>query len=138
MIVRKPLSRKVGDAPVRAVRHFGRRRGVGPSLFLLAPFAIATIPALGRTDDSARPPATPVPMRIDINRADWPELMLLPGVGEMRARDIVRFRERRGGFHEVDDLDAVPGIGARSVERIRPFASVSAPSSNPGRHGDEE
>ncbi len=60
---------------------------------------------------------------VDLNRADWPELSLLPGIGETLARRIVAERTRRGRFTEPDDLLRVQGIGRRTLDRMRPIYS---------------
>ena len=59
--------------------------------------------------------------KVDINRAAWPELAQLPGIGEVTARKIVASREKEGSFADHDDLQRVRGIGAKTVARIRPF-----------------
>jgi len=59
--------------------------------------------------------------RVDINAADWPEIMQLPGVGETIARRIVAWREQHGPFHSLEDLRRVRGIGPKTLERIRPY-----------------
>lgn len=64
--------------------------------------------------------------RIDLNRADARLLEALPGIGPSRARAIVEER-RRGTFDSVDALTRVRGIGARTVERLRPWLKVSPP-----------
>jgi competence protein ComEA len=58
---------------------------------------------------------------VDINAADWPELMQLPGVGPMLARRIVESRRTDGPFADHDDLSRVHGIGPKTLERIRPY-----------------
>jgi competence protein ComEA len=58
---------------------------------------------------------------VDINSADWPELMQLPGIGETLARRIVESRSSGGPFVDNDDLRRVRGIGAKTFERIRPY-----------------
>ena len=63
--------------------------------------------------------AVPYQPRIDVNRADWPELCLLPGVGETRARAIVAHRQRHGPFRRLDDLRAVPGVGPKTITSLR-------------------
>lgn len=55
---------------------------------------------------------------VSVNQADWPELMLLPGIGETMARRIVDWRERQGPFRAVADLEQVPGIGPRTAQRL--------------------
>jgi competence protein ComEA len=59
------------------------------------------------------------PFPIDVNR-EGPELLeLLPGIGPVKARAIVATRESGGRFETIEDLDRVPGIGPRTVERLR-------------------
>jgi competence protein ComEA len=66
-----------------------------------------------------RLPGRPLHFETDINRADWPELAELPGVGETLARRIVEHRNQHGPFQRVEDLRRVRGIGAKTLERIR-------------------
>jgi competence protein ComEA len=58
---------------------------------------------------------------VDVNRADWPEIIQLPGIGETLARRIIADRKQRGPFSDIDDLDRVDGIGLRTLERVRPY-----------------
>src|SRR5262245_18631532 len=69
--------------------------------------------------DAAEPVA--VEFRIDANRADWPELALLPDVGEQLARRIVDNRRQNGPFRDLDDLRRVRGIGPRTLEGLKPY-----------------
>lgn len=56
---------------------------------------------------------------LDLNRATAAQLEALPFIGPTMARQIVAFRERHGPFAAVDSLVRVPGIGQRTVERVR-------------------
>ncbi len=58
---------------------------------------------------------------VDINRADWSEMIQLPGVGETLAQRIIDDRRERGPFRDLEELDRVDGIGLRTLERIRPY-----------------
>ncbi len=62
-----------------------------------------------------------VGFQVDVNRATWPELAQLPGIGETLARRIVDLREREGPFVAHEDLRRVRGIGAKTLENIRPY-----------------
>ncbi len=64
---------------------------------------------------------------VDINSADWPELMQLPGIGETLARRIVAKRAEQSRFTRVEDLLAVRGIGPKTLQRIEPFLFVESP-----------
>jgi len=58
---------------------------------------------------------------VDINAADWPELVQLPGIGPTLAGRIVASREAQGPFVNLEDLRRVHGIGPKTLERIRPY-----------------
>jgi competence ComEA-like helix-hairpin-helix protein len=59
------------------------------------------------------------PARIDVNDAPWHEWMLLEGIGEVRARRIVEYREAHGPFKSLEDLRRVPGMPEGWLERAR-------------------
>lgn len=58
---------------------------------------------------------------VDVNEAEWPELIQLPGVGPVLGERIVAYREQHGEFQSLEELQAVNGIGPRTLEGIRPF-----------------
>lgn len=61
--------------------------------------------------------------QVDVNAADWPELSQLPGVGETLARRIVASRAAEGPFQRLEDLRRVQGIGAATLEALRPHVA---------------
>ena len=63
----------------------------------------------------------PIEFKLDVNEADWPEWMLLPGIGEMLARRIVESRREHGLFVDHEDLLRVKGIGPKTLQAMRPF-----------------
>jgi competence protein ComEA len=69
--------------------------------------------------DRAEPRAAE--FQVDLNEADWPELVQLPGIGETLARRIVESRNRDGRFLDNEDLQRVRGIGPKTLDRIRPY-----------------
>jgi len=69
---------------------------------------------------------------LDLNAADAADLELLPGIGPVRAAAIVAYRNEHGPFGRIDDLAAVHGIGAATVDRVRSIVTVeSPPAHNP-------
>jgi len=58
---------------------------------------------------------------VDINQADWPEVALMPGVGEVLAKRIVDDREVNGPFRDHSDLRRVRGIGPKTLDGMRPY-----------------
>ncbi|NRD25771.1 ComEA family DNA-binding protein [Frigoribacterium sp. VKM Ac-2836] len=56
---------------------------------------------------------------VDLNLADEAALRTLPGVGPATAAAILSWRDDNGRFRSVDDLLGVPGIGAKTLEKLR-------------------
>ena len=75
----------------------------------------------GGVIDIDRAPPRVAKFQVDVNEADWPELIQLPGVGRTLAERLVAEREQNGAFRDVDDLRRVGGIGPRTLERIKPY-----------------
>ncbi len=61
---------------------------------------------------------------ININTADIAELCTLPGIGESRARAILEYREKNGGFQKKEDIMQVSGIGQKMYEKIEEDITV--------------
>jgi phasin family protein len=61
----------------------------------------------------------------DLNRADRDELMSVPGIGPAAAESILKDRGDRGGFHSLDELSEVTGVGAQTVQNLRERFAIS-------------
>lgn len=61
---------------------------------------------------------------VNLNTATAAQLDVLPGVGPVLADRIVSWRKDHGAFKSVDELDAVPGIGAKMLATLRPLVVV--------------
>ena len=64
--------------------------------------------------------------KVDLNSADVPTLQReLTGVGEVKAKAIVAYRESNGAFASVDELLEVKGIGKALLDRNRDRIEVN-------------
>ncbi|QNO36667.1 ComEA family DNA-binding protein [Protaetiibacter sp. SSC-01] len=79
------------------------------------------VPAVGEVPPSAV--GTSSDGRVDLNTADVSTLDTLPRIGPAMAQRIVEWREANGPIRSVDDLLAVSGIGAKTVEALRPLVA---------------
>lgn len=61
---------------------------------------------------------------VNINTADMTLLCTLPGIGENKARAIIDYRQKHGGFGSVDELMQVDGIKAGVYEKIKELIRV--------------
>lgn len=77
------------------------------------------VPAVGETPVAA--PGVAGDGRVDLNTADAAALDTLPRIGPAMAQRIIDHREANGPFSSVEDLRAVSGIGAKTVEALRPL-----------------
>lgn len=63
---------------------------------------------------------TPAASKVNINSADAQTLAAnLKGVGESRAKEIVRYRETYGPFASAEELTEVKGIGKSTLDKNR-------------------
>lgn len=56
---------------------------------------------------------------VNINTGDLNELTSLPGIGPVKAKAIILYREENGLFKKIEDLKEVYGIGPKTVARIK-------------------
>ena len=62
--------------------------------------------------------------RIDLNSATVEQLITLPGVGQSKAKAIIKYREEVGPFLEVAQLTQVKGIGEKMLNKIEGYVHV--------------
>ncbi len=66
---------------------------------------------------------------VNINTATVEQLESLNGIGPSKAEAIVEYRKKNGNFKTVDDLNNVPGIGDKTMAKLRPELTVNGTSS---------
>lgn len=67
-----------------------------------------------------------IKVKLDVNNAPWYELVLLPKLGEVKAKAIVAYREKHGNFKTLDELSNVNGIGTSIIEAIRDHIKIGS------------
>lgn len=65
------------------------------------------------------------PQKIDINRAEAWLLEALPEIGEVRAQDIISYRNLNGPFSNTNELLKIKGIGQATLEKIKDVITVA-------------
>jgi hypothetical protein len=143
-------SARVTSAPMPRERHADARRRIDDDR--LTPEDLRpSDDMVAQAESPDPPPARPATqVKINPNTAEWWELDELPGIGEVKARAIVAYREEfrsaalaanpraepPPAFQKAEDLAQVKGIGPATVEKMRPMLTfddaVVPPSSGSG------
>ncbi|EMC0732863.1 helix-hairpin-helix domain-containing protein [Enterococcus faecalis] len=63
--------------------------------------------------------------KINLNTATEAELQTISEIGAKKAQEIIRFRDEQGPFKTVEELKNVPGIGEKTVERLKDMLTVT-------------
>jgi len=69
--------------------------------------------------------------QVNINTATVEQLESLNGIGPSKAEAIVEYRKKNGNFKTVDDLNNVPGIGDKTMAKLRPELTVTGGTTTP-------
>ena len=78
-----------------------------------------------------------IKVKLDVNNAPWYELVLLPKLGEVKAKAIVAYREKYGSFKSIDELSKVKGINTSVLESIRDHIKIGADTADIGLNDQE-
>lgn len=62
--------------------------------------------------------------KININTATAVDLDKLPGIGAVRAADIISYRDSHGGFQTIEELKNIKGIGDTTFEKLKDSVTV--------------
>ncbi len=67
-------------------------------------------------------------IKVNLNTATVDELKQLPGIGKTKAKRIIEYRDKVGGFKNIKEILNVKGIGPKLFEKIRPYITVGTAS----------
>lgn len=63
-------------------------------------------------------------MAVDINQVTQEELLLIKGIGETTAEEILNLRKKLGRFTSIDQLMELKGIKERKLAQIRKYLNI--------------
>lgn len=123
---------EAGGGRFRSKRDVSRMRVVDPDLYaqwepyIQLPDSVEARPRYGERSESdhGAGAAAVAHRRVEVNTADSADLVAVQGIGPAFARGILKYREKLGGFHSLDQLGEVyvlkdkPDAVARLRERL--------------------
>ncbi len=62
--------------------------------------------------------------KVNINKADIETLVQLPGIGPVKAKAILDYREKIGKFHSLIEVTNVKGIGKETLVKLEPYLEM--------------
>ena len=91
-------------------------------------FGLVALLATASSAPAADETAAPAKKTVNVNQASADELARLPRVGPSLAGKIVEHRQQHGPFKRAEDLMEVKGIGEKMFAALKPYVSVSGPT----------
>jgi competence protein ComEA len=130
VLAKRIVAERRSSGPFRSLAGLDRVPGIGPALLaelephlsFSAPPAVAARVS-GSVLGAAEPEPGP-PSLVPLNHASAAELEALPGIGRVKAREIVAYRELHGPFATLEQLGSVRGIGPAMLARLGPLVRV--------------
>ncbi len=62
--------------------------------------------------------------KISLNTATIEELLTLPGIGETKAKSIIKYREEVGSFKNIEEIMNIKGIGKTTFEKFKDYLTL--------------
>jgi len=119
--VKSILNYRSKGGKFRKAEDLGKIYTIGEEDFVrVAPFV-----SIGSSPDMAEAPVAHAGFAVpkgplDINKANVEAWMGLPGIGEGRARQLINYREKLGGFQTIEQVAELYGLPDSVFQRIRP------------------
>jgi len=66
-----------------------------------------------------------LPQSISLNLGTKEDLIRLPGVGSVTAERILSYREERGSFRTLEEIENIPGFGVSKFEKMKRYLRLN-------------
>ena len=98
-----------------------------PALVIASLLAAAPPAAVAQTvRPTSAKAATTTTAIVNINTASAVDLEALPGIGAKTAARIVDYRQKNGPFKKIEELMNVRGVGEKNFLKLKPQITVAA------------
>jgi competence protein ComEA len=83
------------------------------------------LPLAGAAQSTGEKPAAAATKVVNLNTATAADLESLPGIGARTAERILEYRQKNGSFKKIEELMNVKGIGEKSFLKLKPLVTVT-------------
>lgn len=87
-------------------------------------FDLSTVPSLPSQQPLTAPTRLVFGLKIPLHQATAQDLSSLPGLGPVKAQNIVDFLQTHGPIARFDALLQIPGMGLKTLVKIKPYLSL--------------
>jgi competence protein ComEA len=84
-------------------------------------------PAFAHAAQAPTPAVEKAAPAVNLNTASATDLESLPGIGAKTAERILEYRQKNGPFKKIEDLMNVKGIGEKSFLKLKARLTIGAP-----------
>ncbi|MDG5815605.1 helix-hairpin-helix domain-containing protein [Chitinispirillales bacterium ANBcel5] len=56
---------------------------------------------------------------VNLNKANKEKLSRIAGMGKIHAMELIRYREKHGGFKKLDEIDSISGFDTILAEKVK-------------------
>jgi competence protein ComEA len=90
-------------------------------------FLATVVPAAGQASDAKATRSGPKATQVvNLNSATLADLQSLPGIGARTAERIIEYRQKNGPFKKIEELMNVRGIGEKNFLKLKDQITVAA------------
>lgn len=61
---------------------------------------------------------------VNLNTATESELTSMPGIGKVKTKAIIEYREQNGNFKSIDQLKEINGFGTKTIEKLSSHLTI--------------
>lgn len=111
--------------PAKFGRDMGSRRLLnGDAVYLTSVAPALGTPFLERCPHVGKMSAAQslaLDLPVDINKASFEDLILVPGIGEKTAAQIIALREAKGSLHSLEELQELSGMKEKKFDKLKKY-----------------
>jgi len=96
------------------------------TLAIVSLLAVASSPSAAQSSHPPSSKAAATTAIVNINTASASDLEALPGIGAKTAARIVEYRQKNGPFKKIEEVMNVRGVGEKNFLKLKPQITIAS------------